>query len=71
MSYTTDHVRIPESTVINLKNASHRISSKITIPPEGAQGVIACQGGNMSGWSLYFDSHSKPTYHYKLLLDSI
>ena len=64
MSYTTDHVRIPESAVINLKNASHRISSKVTIPSEGAQGVIACQGGNMSGWSLYFDSHGKPTYHY-------
>ena len=64
MSYTTDHVRIPESAVINLKNVSHRISSKVTVPSEGAQGVIACQGGNMSGWSLYFDSHGKPTYHY-------
>lgn len=64
MSYTTAHVRIPESAVINLKNASHRISSKVTIPSGGAQGVIACQGGNMSGWSLYLDNHGKPTYHY-------
>jgi arylsulfatase len=64
MTYTTAHVRIPESAVINLKNASHKISSKITIPTGGAQGVIACQGGNMSGWSLYLDKAGKPTYHY-------
>lgn len=64
MTYTTAHVRIPESAVINLKNASHKISSHITVPSGGAQGVIACQGGNMSGWTLYLDEEGKATYHY-------
>ena len=64
MIYTTSHVRIPESAVINLKNASHKISARVTIPTGGAQGVIACQGGNMSGWSLYLDEEGKPSYHY-------
>jgi arylsulfatase len=64
MRYTTAHVRMPERTVVNLKNASHRISSLITVPPEGAQGVIACQGGNMSGWSMYLDKEGKANYHY-------
>lgn len=64
MRYTTAHVRMPERTVVNLKNASHKISSQITVPLDGAKGVIVCQGGNMSGWSMYLDSEGKVNYHY-------
>tara|TARA_Y100000590_G_scaffold175361_1_gene200409 strand:+ start:1464 stop:3794 length:2331 start_codon:yes stop_codon:yes gene_type:complete len=64
MRYTTAHVRMPESSVVNLKNASHMISAQIEVPEDGASGVIACQGGNMSGWTLYLDTSGKVSYHY-------
>ena len=64
MRYTSAHVRMPESSVVNLKNASHIISAQIEVPEDGASGVIACQGGNMSGWTLYLDTSGKVTYHY-------
>ncbi len=64
MRYTTAHVRMPESSVVNLKNASHEISAKIVVPDDGASGVVACQGGNMSGWTLYLDEYGKVTYLY-------
>ncbi len=63
VTYTTAHVRMPESSVINLKNCSYRITADITVHGE-ASGVIACQGGNMAGWSLYLDAAGHPTYHY-------
>ncbi len=63
MTYTPAHVRMPESSVVNLKNASSRISAAITVPADGAHGVIACQGGNMAGWSMYLDD-GVPTYLY-------
>ena len=64
MVYSAAHVRLPESTVINLKNCSWRISATITINSDGADGVVACQGGNMSGWSLWLDRDTaKFTYN--------
>lgn len=67
ITYTTAHVRMPESSVINLKNCSYRITADITVDAATsgpATGVIACQGGNMAGWSLYLDAEGHPTYHY-------
>lgn len=63
MTYTTAHVRMPESSVINLKNVSHEITASIGVE-NGCSGVLACQGGNMAGWSLYVDELSLPTYVY-------
>lgn len=67
MTYTTAHVRMPESSVVNLKNASHEITAELIVP-EGApaHGVIACQGGNMAGWSMYLDTEGVATYLYNL-----
>ncbi len=64
MTYTTVHTRMPESSVINLKNVSHRITADIIINEGAANGVIACQGGNMAGWSLYLNEEGKPSYLY-------
>jgi arylsulfatase len=64
MTYTRAHVRMPESAVVNMKNASSRITADITVPADGATGVIACIGGNMSGWSLYLDEEGRATYLY-------
>lgn len=64
MSYSTAHVRMPERSIVNLKNASSEITAHITVPDAGATGVIACQGGNMAGWSLYLDEAGRASYHY-------
>ncbi len=66
MTYTTDHVRLPEPVVVNLKNCSFRITASIDVPVGGAGGVVACQGGNMAGWSLYLTADGRPVYHYNL-----
>ena len=63
MTYTPAHVRMPESSVISLKNCSFRITAAIETNDDD-HGVIACQGGNMAGWSLYLDHAGRPTYHY-------
>ena len=65
MTYTAAHVRMPESSVVNMKNSSHRITAQIVVPDTGASGVIACQGGNMAGWSLFLDEDDgRPHYLY-------
>lgn len=67
MTYTPAHVRMPESSVVNLKNASHEITAELIVS-EGAlaHGVIACQGGNMAGWSMYLDTEGVATFVYNL-----
>ena len=65
MTYTTAHVRMPESVVLNLKNCSYRITAQVSVATRD-EGVIVCQGGNMAGWSLYMDSGARPTFHYNL-----
>ncbi|MDG1205403.1 MAG: arylsulfatase [Pseudomonadales bacterium] len=64
MTYTKAHVRMPESSIINLKNASYNIEANIELSGQHSQGVIACQGGNMAGWSLYLDANAKPSFVY-------
>ena len=66
IKYTTAHTRMPESSVINLKNCSYRITAEIKVTSKSDSGVIACQGGNMAGWSLYLDEQTKPVFHYNL-----
>lgn len=66
MTYTTANWRMPERNVVNLKNCSFRIDADVSVV-EGARGVIACQGGNMAGWSLYLDDGSRPIFHYNWL----
>jgi arylsulfatase A-like enzyme len=45
--------RLSENCVLNLKNKSHSVTAEIDVPKAGAEGVIACQGANIGGWSLY------------------
>jgi arylsulfatase A-like enzyme len=63
MTYTADHIRMPERSVVNLKNCSFRITADVTVGAD-AHGVIVCQGGNMAGWSLYVDDARHVVYHY-------
>lgn len=62
MTYTTAHVRMPESVVVRLKNCSWRITGDIETRDKD-KGVIACQGGNMSGWSMWLDNGT-PNFTY-------
>ena len=62
MTYTTAHVRMPESVVVRLKNCSWRITGDIEISSKDS-GVIACQGGNMSGWSMWLND-GVPSFTY-------
>ncbi|MCB1647289.1 MAG: hypothetical protein KDI36_17635, partial [Pseudomonadales bacterium] len=64
MTYTPLHVRMPEHSVINLKNTSYSITAEFTVTDAPASGVLACQGGNMAGWSLYLDESGKPVFLY-------
>jgi arylsulfatase len=64
MTYTNVHFRMPERSVVNLKNCSFRITADISVPASGCEGVIVAQGGNMAGWSLYVGGDGKPRYHY-------
>ena len=63
MTYTTAHTRMPESSVVNLKNCSWRIAGEVLLSDAPASGVVACQGGNMAGWSMYFE-HGQPVFLY-------
>ena len=64
MKYNKAHFRMPESSVINIKNCSFRITADIEIQELHPHGVIVCQGGNMAGWSLYLNTESQPVFHY-------
>ncbi|MGB6741933.1 MAG: arylsulfatase [Candidatus Cybelea sp.] len=46
-------MRVAEGCIINLKNKSHSVTAEITVPKEGAKGVIVTQGGFVGGWTLY------------------
>ena len=64
VTYTKAHVRLPERTVVNLKNCSFRITATLTTSATARSGVIICQGGNMNGWTLYLDTDGHPVFHY-------
>ncbi len=62
MKYTTAHVRMPESIVVRLKNCSWKIAAQLTTT-DADVGVVACQGGNMSGWSMWLND-GVPSFTY-------
>ncbi len=55
--------RLSENSVIVIKNKSHAVTANITVPDDGAEGVIIAQGGAFAGWSLYVKD-GKPRYCY-------
>ena len=62
-TYYRDNVRMPELSIVNLKNTSFDLTAELVIPEAGAEGVVVCQGGNMAGWSLYVRDN-RPVYCY-------
>jgi arylsulfatase len=64
-TYFPGQTRIPEGAAPDLKNKSFKIAANVVIPAQGAEGVIATQGGRFNGVGLYLLG-GKPTFHYNL-----
>jgi arylsulfatase len=58
--------RIPEGSAPSILNKSFRVTANVSIPSNGADGVIVTQGGRFNGWGLYL-LDGKPVFHYNLV----
>ena len=66
VTYFADQTRIPESATLPYTSTSFDLQAQLQIPPAGAQGVVICLGGAMSGWTLYLKD-SVPVFAYNYL----
>jgi arylsulfatase len=56
--------RLSEHSVVNIKNKSFSVTANVTVPEDGAEGVIIAQGGRFGGWAVHVkDGHLKFTYN--------
>lgn len=62
-TYYGNDVRLPEPVGPQLFPRGHTIAADVTIPQEGAEGVITCAGSFSAGWSLYVQDN-KPNFRY-------
>jgi arylsulfatase len=65
-TYTGENVDIPVGNAPSLLNKDYTITAEITIPKEGAEGMIATMGGRFGGYGLYLQK-GKPVFVYNLL----
>ncbi len=64
-TYYDGMIRIPEGSAPDIKNKSFGISAEVTVPENGAEGLIMTQGGRFAGFGLYL-LEGKPVFHYNL-----
>ena len=58
-------VRLPEGTAPDVKSKDHKVTAEVTIPPEGAEGVLLALGGETGGYSFYIkDKKLHYTYNF-------
>ena len=62
-SYYPGSVRISEGTAPDTKNKSFSVTANVDVPANGADGVLATQGGHFGGWALYVND-GKPEFAY-------
>jgi arylsulfatase len=62
-NYYPGAVRISEGTAPDTKNKSFSVTAAVDVPAGGANGVLATQGGDFGGWSLYVNN-GKPEFAY-------
>ncbi|HEX3357339.1 MAG TPA: arylsulfatase [Tepidisphaeraceae bacterium] len=62
-TYYPGTVRITEAMAPNMKNCSYSITADVTIPENGAQGIMMTQGGYFGGNALLL-LDGKPTFLY-------
>lgn len=65
-TYQGVNVGIPVGNAPSLLNRDYTITAEITIPKEGAEGMIATMGGRFGGYALYL-LKGKPVFVYNLL----
>lgn len=61
--YKSGTVRIPETTAPPIFRRSYQIVADVTVPEEGATGVIIAAGGSSAGYTLYLQD-GVPMYEY-------
>ena len=64
-AYYPGMTRIPEGSAPDFKNKSWTIAAEVSIPHDGASGVIATIGGRFGGWALLM-AEGKPLFAYAL-----
>jgi arylsulfatase A-like enzyme len=64
--YRGVHEGIPVGNAPSLLNRDYTISAEITVPHEGAEGMIATMGGRFAGYGLFLQK-GKPVFVYNLL----
>jgi arylsulfatase len=64
-TYYPGMVRIPEGSAPNFKNKSWTVAAAVTLPENGANGVLATIGGRFGGWVLLMRDN-KPEFVYAL-----
>ncbi len=60
-TYYPGMIRIPEGTAPDVKNKSFSMTAEVEIPEDGANGVIATEGGRFGGWALLV-TDAKPEF---------
>lgn len=65
-SYGPGTVRLPEDTVVNIKNWSFSLVAEVENPDGDAEGMLVTLGGETGGCALLVQE-GKPTFHYNFL----
>jgi len=65
-TYAGENVGIPVGNAPSILNRDYTITAEITVPKEGAEGMIATLGGRFGGYGLYL-LKGKPVFVYNLL----
>ena len=65
-TYMGENVGIPVGNAPSILNRDYTITADITVPKEGADGMIATMGGRFGGYGLYLQ-RGKPVFLYNLL----
>lgn len=64
--YTRPVTGIPLGDAPNLLNTSYTITAEIEVPQNGAEGMLATQGGRFAGWGFYI-LKGKPVFLWNLV----
>jgi hypothetical protein len=62
-TYYPGTIRLPEAVAAPIKNRSFTMTAFVDVPQEGADGVLAAEGGVSAGYALYV-KNGKPIYEY-------
>jgi hypothetical protein len=64
-NYAANAMRQPAGVALDADGASFSLLAQVTVPPDGADGMIITQGGLAGGWAFYIDQ-GKPVFEYNL-----